>query len=117
MTKQILKLTKFGNQEFHLETDKGYFGSIKAIPNIDQTGYAVIYKQQIPALSGPPLNKEVYLESIKNLEDLETIAKSHSKLIAKKHKYSLSNLANLSANSSYINDIKKKILPGQASPL
>ena len=103
-SKEKLYLTKFGELEFKLGLNNRYFGKIKAIPNNDKTEYAVIYEQSIPAFSGPPMNKEIYLEAIKNLNQLEEIAKAHYKLIAKQHNYSLSNKANLSAKDFHFID-------------
>ncbi|MDD2756619.1 MAG: hypothetical protein PHS80_13990 [Methanothrix sp.] len=97
MPKKHLKLIQFGELEFRLDLDNSYFGKIKAISNNDKTEYAIIYEQNIPAISGPSMIRETYLESIKCLDNLEKIAKYHSKQIAKQHNYSLINKANLSA--------------------
>ena len=97
MSRKTLDLIKFGEQEFRLDLNNSYFGRIKAIPNNDGTGYAVIYEQNIPAISGPPMKQEIYLESIRGLNELEEIARTHSKSIAQQNNYSLKRKANLSA--------------------
>ncbi len=101
MSKKPLDLIKFGEQEFRLNLYNEYFGKIRAIQNDDKTGYAVIYEQNIPAISGPPMNREIYLEAIKSLNDLEEVAEAYSKKIAKKYKCSLNNLANLSEDKQF----------------
>ena len=102
MSRKTLDLIKFGEQEFRLDLNNSYFGRIKAIPNNDGTGYAVIYEQNIPAISGPPMKQEIYLESIRGLNELEEIARTHSKSIAQQNNYSLKRKANLSAKRSKI---------------
>lgn len=110
MSKKFLELIKFSEQELRLIVNEVYFGRIKAIPNQNQTEYAIIYEQQISAISGPPINKETYLGPIKTLNDLERMAESYSKKIAQENDYFFINKANLSAKEAKIIKFKSKRL-------
>lgn len=99
MPKKVLELIKIAESQFHLRLNRDYFGKIKAIPNQSQTKYAIIYEQQISAISGPPLDKEVYIKETSSLGELEKIAETYSKKIAKENCYYFKNKANLSAKN------------------
>lgn len=99
MPKKVLELIKIDESQFHIRLNRDYFGKIKAIPNQSQTEYAIIYEQQISAISGPPLDKEVYIKETFSLDELEKIAETYSKKIAKENCYYFKNKANLSTKT------------------
>ncbi len=98
MSKKSLGLTRFTENQFKLQVNGDYFGTIKAIPNQEQTEYAIIYTQQISAISGPPMDREIYIGKTDSLSNLEKMSEAYSKKIAKDNNFSFKNKANLSAN-------------------
>lgn len=82
MPKKLLELIKISEKQFQLRLDDNYFGKIKAIPNQNHTEYAIIYEQQISAISGPSISREQYLKETGNLNELEKIAEYYLKKIA-----------------------------------
>ncbi len=88
MVKKELKGEVFEESLFRLTLNDSYFGEISAIQNENNTEYALIYKKEIPSISGPPGEKKVYLGNIQNINELEKVAFDFSKKIAEKKGYS-----------------------------